>query len=265
MTTIALDPSRSLVGADLLKLRKRRGLVVISALLTVISTLTAFTIMELLHVATPKTHGPAGGISNLGHGAFLVSMFGAIAAMIVAATIGTGDLESGVYRDLVATGRSRLQLYAARFAGGLLFVLPYTIAAYALTALASVVLAGGLPAPSTHLLIAAGLWTFAGVVFYYLLGLGLACLVGSRSYTIGVALAWMLALTPLLTSITSFGVGRELIPGADLQHLTPAALGDSARQGGSVPMSVTAAVIVLTLWALAAIAAGAWRDITREA
>jgi hypothetical protein len=139
------------------------------------------------------------------------------------------------------------------------------IAAYTLTAVATVVLAGGLPAPGPQLLISTGLWVLLQVVFYYVLGLGIACLLGTRSYAIGITLAWRLALTPLLMSIPSFELGRELVPGSALQHLAPAALGDTVRQGGVVPMSTAAAVAVLAVWSVAAVAAGAWRDATREA
>jgi hypothetical protein len=66
-------------------------------------------------------------------------------------------------------------------------------------------------------------------------------------------------------SISALGIVRELVPGAALQVLTPAALGDSARQGGALPMSVAAIAAVLVVWAVAALAAGAWRDTTRDA
>src|SRR5262249_7378057 len=125
--------------------------------------------------------------------------------------------------------------------------------------------AGREPAPSASLLAVTGAWTVLQVTFYYLLAFGLACLLGSRSYTIGILLAWRLALTPLLASISSLGIVRELVPGVGLQHLAPARLGDSVRMMPVVPISIAATAAVLVAWAVGARAAGARRDTTRDA
>ena len=192
-------------------------------------------------------------------------MLGAAAAAIVGSTAGSGDLDAGVYRDLVVTGRSRLSLYASRIPGGLAFLLPFVAAAYALAAVASVVFAGSKAVPGTHLLVVTGLWVLLEVTFYYLLTVGISCLIGSRSYTIGTVLAFRLAVTPILASIGVLGVVRELVPGVALQSLTPAALGDAARQGPQIGMSLAATAAVLVVWTLLALVAGAWRDTTRDA
>jgi len=265
MSTLSLTPSRSLVAADLVKLHRRRGLVAVTALLTVGAMTITYGIIELLHVASPATHGPAGGIVNLGHGAWVASALGAVAAAIVGSMAGVGDLEAGVYRDLVVTGRSRLALYRSRLRGGLVFLLPFVAAGYALAGVASVLFADGHPVPSVSLLVTTGLWALLQVTFYYLLAFGIACVVGSRSYTIGVLLGFRLALTPILASISAIGIVRELIPGVALQGLTPAALGDAAQQGPTIPMSTAAIAAVLVVWALAAVVAGAWRDTRRDA
>ena len=111
---VALSPARNLVSADLLKLRRSRGLVAVTALLTIGSIFVTFGVMEVLHLVDPSKHGPAGGIANLGHASFVLIGLGAVAATIVAASAAVGDLDSGVYRDLVVTGRSRLALYLSR-------------------------------------------------------------------------------------------------------------------------------------------------------
>jgi len=264
MSTYALTPSRSLVTSDLLKLRRRRGLVAVTALLTVGAMTITYGIIELLHVASPATHGPAGGVVNLGHGAWVAAVLGAVAAAIVGSMAGAGDLESGVYRDLVVTGRSRLALYRSRLRGGLVFLLPFVAGAYVLAGLASVVFAGGHPTPSVSLLVTTGLWALLQVTFYYLLAFGIACLLGSRSYTIGTLLAFRLAITPILASISTIGIVREFLPGVALQALTPAALGNAAQQGPTIPMSTAAIAVVLIVWAVAAVVAGAWRDTRRD-
>jgi hypothetical protein len=268
MSTLALSlPTPRLVSADLLKLRKRRGLVAVTGLLTVGAVLITYTVMELMHLSNPATHGPAGGITNLGHLAALLALLGAVAAAIVAATAAAGDLDALVYRDLVVTGRSRLALYLSRIPAGLLFLLPLVATAYTLVAVTSVGLAGSNPTPSATLLATTGAWSLLQVAFYYLLAFGLAGLLGSRSYTIGILLAWRLALTPLIASISSLGVARELVPGVGLQDLAPTALGGSASMaiGPVMQISIAATAAVLVTWAAVALAAGARRDTTRDA
>ncbi len=266
MSTIALSlPRRSLVSASLLELRRRRGLVAVAALLTAGAMLVTYGTIEILHLSDPAQHGPAGGVLNLGHGAWVVSALGAVAAAVVAASAGAGDLEAGVYRELVVTGRPLATLYAARCAAGLLFLLPFVVAAYAVAAVASVAFAGGLAAPGAGLIATTGLWALLQVGFYYLIAFGIACLLGSRAYSIGIVLAWRLALTPILASISALGVVRELVPGVALQNLTPAGLGDAASQGPDVPMSLAAIAVVLVVWAAAALLAGGWRDVIRDA
>ena len=119
MTALAPSlPTPRLVRAEVLKLRKRRGLVAITACLTVGAALVTCGILAILHWANPAHHGPAGGVVNLGHGLFVLGILGAVAATLVGATAGAGDLNAGIFRELVATGRSRRALFRARIPGG---------------------------------------------------------------------------------------------------------------------------------------------------
>ena len=87
----------------------------------------AYGMLAILHAANPDHHGPAGGIENLGHGMSVLVLLGGIAAMIVGASAGADDLASGVFRELVVTGRSRVALFGARIPGGLAFVLAFGV------------------------------------------------------------------------------------------------------------------------------------------
>jgi hypothetical protein len=269
MTSTALETSPRfrprLAEAELLKLRKRRGVVATVSLMTIGAAAFTYALLAILHATNPAHHGPAGGSANLGHTIFLLGALGAVAAAIVGATAGADDWSSGVFRELVVTGRSRWALYRARIPGGLGFLLPFVAAGYAVAAVGSVVFAGSLPTPSTTTLVAGGLWVLLSVTFYYALALGIASVLGSRSQTIGIVLAWRLALTPLLLAISAFGVGRELVPGAALERLAPHALEQYMRQGGVVPMSLAAAIATLLVWTAAALALGGWRTATRDA
>jgi ABC-type transport system involved in multi-copper enzyme maturation permease subunit len=219
----------------------------------------------VLHDLNPAKYGPAGGIKHLGHGAWVASALGAVAAAVVGAVAGVGDRDAGVDRELIATGRSRLVLYASRLGGGLLFLVPFVAIGYAIAAVATVVFANSWAAPSAQLLLSTGLWVLLQVVFYYLLAFGLACVTGSRSYTIGVLLAFRLAMAPILATIADLGVLRELIPGVALQALVPVGLGGTASQGPAIAMSTAAIAAVLLVWATVAVAAGGWKDATRDA
>ena len=47
------------------------------------------------------------------NGVRVISFIGAVAAAILARTVGTSDLSSGVFRDLVVTGKARVTLFGA--------------------------------------------------------------------------------------------------------------------------------------------------------
>jgi hypothetical protein len=258
-------PFLPLVRADLLKLRRNRGLLAAAAAMTIGPIVVAYTILVILHAANPAHHGPAGGIANLGHGTGLLVLIGSVAAVLAGAAAGAGDLGSGVFRELVVTGRSRVALFAARSPGGLVFLVPLVAVAVAIMAGATVVFAGSLPAPSATLLAEAGIWATLEIAFYFVLALGLASLIGSRAQTIGILLAWRLAVTPILLSIGVLGAGRDALPGAAFERLAPHVLNEYVRQGPVVSMSVGVALLTIVLWTSAALAVGAWRTAKRDA
>lgn len=266
MTALAPSlPLPRLVRAEVLKLRKRRGLVAITACLTVGAALVTYGILAILHWANPAHHGPAGGVTNLGHGLFVLALLGSVAAVIVGATAGAGDLSAGIFRELVVTGRSRFALFRARIPGGLAFLLAFVAVAYALAAVAAVVFAGSLPAPSIGVLVSAGAWLVLSCAFWFALALSVASLVGSRSMTIGGMLAFRLAVAPLLLSIGPLGAAREAVPLAALERIAPHAVRGFTQQATRIPMSISVAELVLLAWAAAALALGAWRTMTRDA
>jgi ABC-type transport system involved in multi-copper enzyme maturation permease subunit len=252
-----------LIRAEVLKLRKRRGLVATVSAMTIGAAVVLYGVLIALHAANPAHHGPAGGVTNLAHGVFLLGALGTVAAIIVGASAGADDLNAGVFRELVVTGRSRWSLFWARIPGGLIFLLPFVAVAYALAAGASTGFAGSLAAPSTTLLVESGIFLLGEVALAFALALGLASLLGSRAQTIGILLAFRLALTPLILSITFLGSSREAIFGAAFDRISPHAILDSGRP--QVGMSLLVAILVLALWTVIPLAVGAWRTATREA
>jgi hypothetical protein len=107
------------------ELRRRRGLMITLMLVTVGIPSVFLAIRLLLHAFAPKTYGAAGGYSTY---TALVSgvlyVFGFIVAATLGATAGSVDLNEGMFRHLVVTGRSRLALYLARIPAGLAIIVP---------------------------------------------------------------------------------------------------------------------------------------------
>ena len=117
--------------AELLKLRKSRGVWIPLALLTVGAIIIVYTALELFHLYNSTKYGPAGGTDKFQIALTLLGQIGGMIAVgLVGAAAGTQDLSSRVYRDLVSSGRSRTRLFLARIPGGLALVLPFMASAY---------------------------------------------------------------------------------------------------------------------------------------
>ena len=251
-----------LVSAELLKLRKRRGLVLSALALTVVPMIVAYTVLLILHAADAAKHGPAGGLENLSGSMEVLSQLSVVAAILVGATLGAGDLGSGVFRELVVTGRSRLALFAARLPAGYGLLMLVVGAGFAVTATASTVFAGSSDVPSAGLLVTSAAWLALVTGLALVLALGVSSALGSRGTTIGILLGWQLVAMPLLLQIGALGLLREGLLEAATQRLTPSALLDG---GPTVPMSLAAAVVVIAAWTVVPLAVGAWRTCTRDA
>jgi hypothetical protein len=251
-----------LVSAEFLKLRKRRGLVISAFVLTVLPMLIAYTVILILHASNPVKHGPAGGVENLAGSMEMLGLLSAVAAILVGATLGAGDLGSGVFRELVITGRSRLALFAARIPAGLALVLPIVGAGFAVTATASVVFAGSLDTPSARLLAESGAWLGLVIGLSLVFALGVSSLLGSRGTTIGIVLGWQIIALPALIQIGALGSLREGLLNVATDRLAPAALFEGAP---TVSTSLPTAALVILAWTVIPLAAGAWRTYTRDA
>ena len=76
------------------------------------------------------------------------AIFGPLAAILIGAEAGAGDVAVGVFRDLVATGRSRLALFATRVPAAIALSWIVTGAAYVLLVIGVYALAAGSATPS---------------------------------------------------------------------------------------------------------------------
>jgi hypothetical protein len=251
-----------LASAELLKLRKRRGLFLVTFALTILPMVIAFVVLAALHAAKPAKHGPAGGLENFSGSMYLLAQLVVVGAILIGATAGAGDLRAGVFRELVVTGRSRFALFAARVPAALALAVAAAWVGFAITAVASTALAGSLAAPGIGLLVESAAWLAVVAGLALVLAVGLASTIGSRGTTIGVLLGWQLVLTPFLVQIHTLGSLRGLLPVAATERLAPAALFDGSP---TVPMSASSAVMVLAAWMLVPLAVGAWRTWSRDA
>jgi hypothetical protein len=251
-----------LSNAEFLKLRKRRGLILVTLALTVLPMIVAYAVLVAMHAANPGKHGPAGGVENFSGSMYLLVQLGIVAAILLGASAGAGDLRAGVFRELVVTGRSRLALFAARLPAGFGLALAAVWAGFTITALGSTLFAGSLEGPGVGLLVESAAWLALVVGLAFAMALGISAAVGSRGTTIGVVIGWQVVLMPLLLQMKTLGSFRELLSVAATDRLAPSALFDGEV---FVPTSLSAAVAVLAVWTIVPLAVGAWRTCSRDA
>jgi hypothetical protein len=232
----------TLTGAEILKLVRRRGLISSAALLTLGPVVVSYGVLATLHAVDPVRWGPAGGAENLGSALGALALFVTVAAVIVSTTAGSQDASSGVFRDLVVTGRSRTALFLARVSGALAVYLPLLAAAFTLAVAASYAFAGGEATSAAGDVAGYAGWLGATATLTIVLGVSLASILSSR-VVVGVLLAWTLILTPMLLGITELGGARAALGAAAAEHFAPNTAGATP-----IAMSTATALLVLALW-----------------
>jgi ABC-type transport system involved in multi-copper enzyme maturation permease subunit len=245
-----------LIRADLLKLRRRRGMLALAVGLTVGIAVLVFTIQTLQHGGDPAKYAPAGGLKNYQAAIGFMLLMVSIVGVLIGSTAGAQDIESGVFRDLAATGRSRVQLFASRIAAAWVIVLTIVAATAALIATGGVVLADGKLTPDTAAIIAGTSGLLVTGALNVLLAVALTAMVGSRGPVIGILLAFDLAISDALTHVKLLGDARDVLPRVGLDRI--------AHSSSPVQLGLATAIVVLIGWATAAFAAGAWKTRTRE-
>jgi ABC-type transport system involved in multi-copper enzyme maturation permease subunit len=258
----------NMIGADFLKLRKKRG-TLIWALVLVLAPLVVYFIWKgVQHSSNPAEHGPAGGIGGFKDAMPVLALFfGPLAAIMIGTDGGAGDLAAGVFRDLVVTGRSRLALFATRVPAALGLCWLIVLAGYALMLVGIYAFASGTPTPGAALALNGLLFTLFSTGIVCVVAVGLSALTGSRPAALTVLIGWQLVASRILENIESLGSSRKLILSQAVAHFSPISLGDhhGPRGGETVTMSTTVAVIVAVGWVVVFCALGAWRTLTTDA
>lgn len=251
---------RRMIAAEVLKLLCRRSLMGWTAVLSAGMVIVYYGYFAARHIADPVQFGPAGGATSLYHLLDNGSLVISLVAILIGATAGTADESSGVFRDLVTTGRSRVGLFLARFPGALAILVPLVVVVIGLAAGGAWAFAGNLAGPSLGLVAQYTGWLLAGSVVDLALALGLSTLTQSRSITIGVLFAYEAVASPVLRGLTALGGFRTALSSAAVARLEPV-----NGAGYAVPMSLVAALLIAGAWVVVALAVGAWRTQTRDA
>jgi ABC-2 family transporter protein len=252
--------ARQMLSAEVLKLRRHRGLMALAFVLSVVVIVLFFGYTAVEHASNPAQHGPAGGIDGFGRAVrFLGLFFGSLTAMLIGAEAGTADLSSGVFRDLVTTGRSRLALFFVRAPAAILVTLAFNALALLITIAASFLFAGGLPTPTASLILQSAGWIALCNVVMASLAVGVGSLTASRALTLTALIGWQAVASQLLLNATSLGSVRDGLLTASLGQLMP------VRGDVGVQMATGVAVAVLAAWLLIPALVGGWRTRTQDA
>jgi hypothetical protein len=224
---------------------------VISLLLAVGSVSVIFAVNAVRHGANPAYVGPAGGIKNFQDATDFLGMIAVVIAAMIGVTAGAGDSELGVLRDAIATGRSRLTLFASRVVAGVGMTVAILAASVVVVTVCSIALAGAAHAPSL-----ADIAQRDGAVLAFAAAAALVCAgIGAFARARGPLMATVIAIgvliSQLLIQISFLGGVRAALPLAAFQRLA----GDAIS---GLHFSLGVAITVIVAWAAAAIIAGGW-------
>jgi len=256
---MTLTIARQMFAAEVLKLRRQRALMAFAGLLSVGVVVLFMGYLQIRHASNAQ-YPPAGGVHGFQHMLRAVGQyFGALAAILIGTEAGTADLASGVFRDLVATGRSRWALFAVRVPGAIAVTLAFSALAFGAGLLATFLFAGGEATPSLGTILQGAGWVALANSLLATLAVGVGSVSGSRGVTLTGLIGWELVATPIILTISSLGSVRDLPLAAALGQVAPF----KAETG--VTMSVAVAVAVLAGWAVLPTLFGAWRTRRRDA
>jgi ABC-type transport system involved in multi-copper enzyme maturation permease subunit len=250
-----------MIGAEVLKLRRNRGVMAFAALLSVGVVVLAFGFTAVEHASDPKTYAPAGGIDGFSRAVKMLGLyFGALTGILIGAEAGTADISSGVFRDLVATGRSRLTLFFVRLPAAIAVSFAFVGCAFVLAILGTFAFAGGTPTPDAGLVAQSAGWIALGNALVVALAVGIGSLTGSRAVALTAVIGWQAVATQLLLNVSALGSARDGLLTASLGQLMPV-----SGRVAELRVATGVAVPVLLAWAIVPTALGAWCTKARDA
>jgi ABC-type transport system involved in multi-copper enzyme maturation permease subunit len=252
-----------MTSADFLKLRKKRGTVIWGLVLALAPLVIFFIVRAAQHSSNALKYEPAGGLNGYVDGVRIVALFfGPLAAILIGTDAGAADVTSGVFRDLVVTGRSRVALFATRVPAAIALTWSVMAVAYGVLVIGTYALASGAPTPSASLVLNGLAFTAMTTGVICVVAVGFASATASRAAALTALIGWHLVASPILAGISSLGSSRELLLSQAMAHFSPVHLGDRAA---SVTLSQGTALAVLVGWSALFLALGAWRTRTMDA
>ncbi|MTD44265.1 ABC transporter permease subunit [Conexibacter sp. W3-3-2] len=242
----------ALVAADLLKLRRRRGLWFTTLLLP-----SALVLLIVLLTITDTVDGDGGGqfVEDFSYATTLIAT---ILASLVGARLGSEERAAGTLRYQLLTGTSRGRLYLAKVGALVAVCVALTGAATLTMTIGSVVVPlNGADATTVGDVLAAFWAVFLQSFAYGALAFGVGALMGSTGPAIAVALVLSLVGVNLLSALTLIDDWfRHLVLSLGIDRLTF----DDAEPEDRV--SVVAAILMVAAWSGGALLAG-WLRIRR--
>ncbi|TAN30755.1 MAG: hypothetical protein EPN30_00770 [Actinomycetota bacterium] len=239
-----------MLRAETKKLTRRKGVMAFTVIGTVGAIVITFAILEIYHLSNPLKYSPIGGMSGFNKVIVLLGQITIISASILGTTAGSQDMESGVIRDLIVTGRSRTTIFLLRIEGAAIVWLVPLIVAFLIGMAVVFGLAGGTKEPSLHLVLGAALYCIGVSLVYVLTAAGFASLFGTRGPAIAIMIGWTFVIEALLVNVSALGPVRNLFLTTAISALSPSA--DRARhlQAAGVTPSLFEDYVVIVAWPL---------------
>jgi len=257
-----------MIGAEVRKLVRHRPTMITASVLSL--GITAL----YLAVIWFRADGAIGSAQALSSGSTLIgAYFGSFTAMFVGTMAGTIDLNNGVFRDLVATGRSRTVLFLVRIPAALMLALAFNLVGFALTVITALMLKGDEATPSISTILEFGGWVILATTVVTILSVGIASLTGSTALTLTALIGWQTVASTLLYGAVFLGPARNALLAVALGNLRPGlAIGTRDLPGSTntlamltLPGPAIVAVLVIVAWAVVPTIVGAWRVRTQDA
>ncbi len=245
-----------LIRADVLKLRRRRGMVAVVAFIIFAAVAVYYGVGLVLH-ATDAERPLMGGFESFDSAMGVLTLLAAVAGAIIGATAGGADIESGVFRDLVATGRSRTALFFSRVPAAWILTLGVLLIAVAASAVLSLTLPADVPDPTAGAILRGTAGVLVSGALTAAVCVGLAALTGRSGPVMGIALAFQLGVAPLLAQLDVLGDARLAIPAVAIARLDGA-------EGLVASLPLLGAIGIVLAWAAAGLGGGLWRTRTQE-
>ncbi len=255
LATVQVEPESGSLGGQMLraemkKLTRRKGVMAFTIIGTIGLIVLTFAILEIYHLSNPVKYTPIGGMSGFQKLVVILGSVTIIPASILGTTAGSQDMESGVIRDMIVTGRSRTTLYLLRLKSAAVVWLIPLVVAYLLGLAVVFGLAGGNPLPSTSLVIGGALFCIGVSLVYILISVGLASLFGTRGPAIAIMIGWTFVIESILVNVTALGPLREAFLTTAISGLSPISNQARRLKGAGLSPSLFVDYVTVIAWVL---------------